>query len=62
MPVVQKEIVELSDGDDSEPVSGPEVEDDDEVVGEKNGTSKQRTKIKMVFKPKSKGAKGQFDG
>lgn len=53
-----KEIVELSDGDDSEPVSGPEVEDDDEVVGEKNGTSKQRTKIKMVFKPKSKGAKG----
>ncbi|XP_078374198.1 chromodomain-helicase-DNA-binding protein 4-like isoform X2 [Oculina patagonica] len=53
-----KEIVELSDGDDSEPVSGPEVDDDDEDVSEKNGTSKSRTKIKMVFKPKSKGAKG----
>lgn len=60
---LQKEIVELSDGDDSEPVSGPEVDDDDEEedVGEKNGTQKSRTKIKMVFKPKSKGAKGQFD-
>lgn len=59
---MQKEIVELSDGDDSELVSGPEVEDDDEVSSEKNGTSKPRTKIKMVFKPKSKGAKGKFGG
>ena len=50
--------MELSDGDDSEPVSGPELEDDDEVVSEKNSTSKQRTKIKMLFKPKSKGSKG----
>lgn len=51
--------MELSDGDDSEPVSGPELEDDDdEVISEKNSTSKQRTKIKMLFKPKSKGSKG----
>ena len=62
MSFVQKEIVELSDGDDSEPVSGPELEDDDEVISEKNGTLKQRTKIKMVFKPKSKGTKGLFNG
>lgn len=58
MSVVKKEIVELSDGDDSDPVSDPEVREDDEVISEKNNTSKQRTKIKMVFKPKSKGAKG----
>ena len=42
-------------------MSGPELEDD-EIISEKNGTSKQRTKIKMVFKPKSKGAKGLFKG
>ena len=40
-------------------MSGPaEEEDDEEVISEKNVTSKQRTKIKMVFKSKSKGAKG----
>ena len=39
-------------------MSGPELDDDDEEISEKNGTSKSRTKIKMVFKPKSKGAKG----
>ena len=43
-------------------MSGPELEDDDEVISEKNGTLKQRTKIKMVFKPKSKGTKGLLNG
>ena len=35
-----------------------EEEEEEVVVAEKNGTSKSRTKIKMVFKPKPKGAKG----
>lgn len=37
-----------------------EEEEEEVVVAEKNGTSKSRTKIKMVFKPKPKGTKGQF--
>lgn len=58
---VQKEVVDISDDEDSGPVSAVEEEDDDDddvVLSEKSDPSKSRTKIKMLFKPKSKGSKG----
>ena len=59
---VQKEVVDISDDEDSGPVSAAEEEDDDDdddvVLSEKSDPSKSRTKIKMLFKPKSKGSKG----
>ena len=58
---MQKEVVDISDDEDSGPVSAVEEEDDDDddvVLSEKSDPSKSRTKIKMLFKPKSKGSKG----
>ena len=59
---VQKEVVDISDDEDSGPVSAVEEDDDDDdddvVLSEKSDPSKSRTKIKMLFKPKSKGSKG----
>lgn len=48
----------MSDGDESDPESVVDEEDDDATTSEPQAdTSKYRTKIKLVFKPK-KGAKG----
>ncbi|PFX26138.1 chromodomain-helicase-DNA-binding protein 4-like isoform X3 [Stylophora pistillata] len=57
-----KEVVDVSDDDDSGPISAAEEEDDEDdvdvVLNERSDPSKSRTKIKMLFKTKSKGSKG----
>ena len=48
----------VSDGDESDPESAVDEDDDEDAASEPQAdTSKSRTKIKLVFKPK-KGAKG----
>lgn len=56
----QKEAFEIvSDGEESDPDSVIDDDDDNAVIGESQAETKSRTKIKLVFKSK-KGAKGKL--